>query len=49
MVVNAKTILPWLVGAVLIAVIALYLSHKPAQRFNVAPDAQREIEKAMRR
>jgi hypothetical protein len=42
-------ILLWLfLAAALVTAVALYRSHA-SRRFNVTPDAQREIEKAMRR
>ena len=45
-----KRVLFWmLVAMVLVIAFSVYHAYGPKPRFNVAPDAEREIEKAMRR
>jgi cbb3-type cytochrome oxidase subunit 3 len=47
---HVKRILLWmLVVLFLVAVLGVYHAYAPKRRFNVAPDAEREIEKAMHR
>ena len=45
-----KRVLFWMLVALgLVVVFAVHHAYGPKSRFNVAPDAEREIEKAMRR